>query len=238
MDCNIPTTVRRFWAEDIGLTGLLIILFLETFAIHPFVDSDLGGLIMHLVFLLVLITGVMAVSRTPRWSRIVAMVAVAGLGFRYWGHAYPSSTALIVNVSIRAVFAAMLMAVILMHVFKRGPVTRHRISGSIAVYMLIGAMFAYLYFVILQLDPGAFNLDVSQFGNDSHKLLGKMVYFSYITMTSVGFGEIIPVSPAACTLSMLQALIGQLFPAILLARLVSLEIEDSQCRRRTEETDE
>ncbi len=145
-------------------------------------------------------------------------------GFSLWGHAYPSSTALIVNISLRAVFAAMLIAVILMHLFKRGPVTRHRIAGSIAVYMLIGAMFGFLYFVVFQLDPGAFNLDLSQFGDDSHRLMAKMVYFSYITMTSVGFGEIIPVSPAACTLSMLQALIGQLFPAILLARLVSLEI--------------
>ncbi len=234
----IPKAIRRLWADDIGLTGLLIILFLETFAIHPFLDSDFSGLIMHLVFLLVLVTGVMAVSSTPRWSRIVAMVAVIGLGFRYWGHACPSSTALIVNISIRAVFATMLIAVILMHVFRRGPVTRHRISGSIAVYMLIGALFGYLYFIVIQLDPGAFNLDISQYCDDTHRLMAKMVYFSYITMTSVGFGEIIPVSPAACTLSMLQALIGQLFPAILLARLVSLEIEDSQCRRRTEETDE
>ncbi len=234
----IPKTIRRLWAEDIGLTGLLVILFVETFAIYPFLDSDFSNLIMHLIFLLVLVTGVMAVSRTPRWSRIVAMAAVVGLGFRYWGHAYPSSTALIVNISLRAVFAAMLIAVILMHLFKRGPVTRHRISGSIAVYMLIGAMFGFLYFVVFQLDPGAFNLDLSQFGDDSHRLMAKMVYFSYITMTSVGFGEIIPVSPAACTLSMLQALIGQLFPAILLARLVSLEMEDSSYRRRTEETDE
>ena len=234
----IPKAIRRLWADDIGLTGLLVILFLETFAIHPFLDSDFGGFIMHLIFLMVLVTGVMAVSSTPRWSRIVAMVAVIGLGFRYWGHAYPSSTALIVNMSIRAIFASMLIAVILMHVFKRGPVTRHRISGSIAVYMLIGALFGYLYFIVVQLNPGAFNLDVSQYCDDTHKLLAKMVYFSYITMTSVGFGEIIPLSPAACTLSMLQALIGQLFPAILLARLVSLEIEDSQCRRRSEETDE
>lgn len=234
----IPKAIRRLWADDIGLTGLLVILFLETFAIYPFLDSDFSGLIMHLIFLMVLVTGVMAVSSTPRWSRIVAIVAVIGLGFRYWGHAYPSSTALIVNISIRAFFASMLIAVILMHVFKRGPVTRHRISGSIAVYMLIGALFGYLYFIVIQLDPGAFNLDISQYCDDAHRLMAKMVYFSYITMTSVGFGEIIPLSPAACTLAMLQALIGQLFPAILLARLVSLEIEDSQCRRRSEETDE
>ena len=68
--------------------------------------------------------------------------------------------------------------------------------------------------------------------------MARLVYFSYITMTSVGFGDITPISPVACTLSMVQALIGQLFPAILLARLVSLEIEDSHTRRKTEETDE
>lgn len=234
----VTKVFKRMWTEDVGLTGLLVILFLETFAIYPFVDSNTGSLIMHLIFLMILITGVMAVSRKPRWARIVAMIAVAGLGFRYWGHAYPSQTALVLNVGLRAFFAAMLITVILMHVFRGGPVNRHRISGSIAVYMLIGALFAYLYFIIVTLDPGAFSIDVSLFNNDPHRLMAKLFYFSYITMTSVGFGEIVPTSPAACTLSMLQALIGQLFPAVLLARLVSLEIEDSHMKRRSQETDE
>lgn len=228
----------RIWTEDVGLTGLLIILFLESFVIYPFFESDYGSLIMHLIFLMVLITGVMAVSRTPHWARVVAIIAVIGLGFRYWGHAYPSSTALIINIGLRAFFACMLIAVILMHIFRRGPITPHRIAGSIAVYMLIGALFGYLYFIVFALDPGAFSIDVSVFGDDSHRLMAKLMYFSYITMTSVGFGDIVPISPPACTLSMLQALIGQLFPAILLARLVSLEIEESQRRHRSEETEE
>ena len=234
-----PKVFQRFWAEDIGLTGLMVILFVETFAIYPFVDSDVGSLVMHFVFIIVLITGVMAVSRTPHWARLIAFIAVIGLGFRYWGHVYPHSTLLIANLSIRAVLASMLIAVILMHVFRKsGPITHHRIAGSIAVYLLIGALFGYLYFIVCILDPGAFNLDISTLKDDPHKLMARLVYFSYITMTSVGFGDVTPISPVACTLSMAQALIGQLFPAILLARLVSLEIEDSHKRRKTQETDE
>lgn len=234
----VPKAFTKIWAEDVGLTGLLIILFIETFAVYPFLDCDFSGLIMHLIFVAVLVTGVMAVSRNPHWARVTAMIAVAGLGFRYWGHAYPSSTLLIVNVAIRAVFASMLIVVILAHVFRRGPITAHRISGSISVYMLLGALFGYLYFIVFALDPGSFNLDITQYGDNVHKLMGKLIYFSYITMTSVGFGDVSPLSEAACTLAMLQALIGQLFPAILLARIVSMEIEESQRRRCSEETDE
>ena len=62
----------------------------------------------------------------------------------------------------------------------------------------------------------------------------KLLYFSFITLTSVGFGDIVPVHPVAQTLAMLEALIGQLFPAILLARLVSLEIESRQHKRKKE----
>ena len=227
---------KKLWAEDAGLIGLLIILSIETFVVYPFIDSDFGEIAIHAVFIGVLITGVMAVSRTPHWARVVAILAALGLGSHYWGYVYPSSTALLMSLGFRTVLCSALIAVIIIHVFKRGPITYRRISGSIAAYMLTAILFGYLYLVICIFNPEAFNFNAPELPGDVHRLMGKLTYFSYTTMTSVGFGDILPLSPSARALSMLQALIGQLFPAILLARLVSLEIEDNQKRRRAEET--
>lgn len=231
----ISKASRKLWDEDVGLTGLLVVLLLETFVIYPFIDSDFGGFAIHLVFIGVLITGVMAVSQTPHWARVVAIIAALGLGSHFWGYAYPSSRALFMALGFRTVLTATLIAVILMHVFKRGPITYRRIAGSIAAYMLTAILFGYLYLIVCTINPEAFNIDVPKLSGDVHALMGRLTYFSYTTMTSVGYGDILPLSPSARALSMLQALIGQLFPAILLARLVSLEIEYNLRRRKTKE---
>ena len=232
----ISKASKKLWAEDLGLTGLLVVLLVETFVIYPFINSDFGGFAVHLVFIGVLITGVMAVSQTPHWARIVAIIAALGLGSHFWGYAYPSSRALFMSLGFRTFLSATLIAVILMHVFKRGPITYRRIAGSVAVYMLTAILFGYLYLIVSIINPEAFNIDFPKFTGDVHTLMGKFTYFSYTTMTSVGYGDILPLSPSARALSMLQALIGQLFPAILLARLVSLEIEYNQRRHKTKET--
>lgn len=234
----ISRASKKLWAEDVGLTGLLVVLLFETFVVYPFIHSDFGGLAVHLVFIGVLITGVMAVSRTPHWARIVAIMAAFGLGSQYWGYAYPSSRSLLMSLGFRAALCATLIAVIMMHVFKMGPITYRRIAGSIAAYMLTATLFGYLYLVACIFNPEAFNFGAPELTGDVHRLMGRLTYFSYTTMTSVGFGDILPLSPSARVLSMLQALIGQLFPAILLARLVAMEIEDNQRRRRLQESRE
>ncbi len=97
----ISKASKRLWAEDLGLTGLLVVLLVETFVIYPFINSDFGGFAVHLVFIGVLITGVMAVSQTPHWARIVAIIAALGLGSHFWGYAYPSSRALFMSLGFR-----------------------------------------------------------------------------------------------------------------------------------------
>jgi hypothetical protein len=71
--------------------------------------------------------------------------------------------------------------------------------------------------------------------NLQHDPMQRFVYFSFVTLTTVGYGDITPVAPMACSLAMLEALLGQLFPAILLARLVSMELYYRQRRFESEQ---
>jgi hypothetical protein len=92
--------------------------------------------------------------------------------------------------------------------------------------MTIGQIFVGLYGLTDLLDPGAISglteAQYSRFGSD-------LIYFSFVTLTSTGYGDILPVHPLARSLSNCEAIIGQLYPATLLARLVTLELES---RRR------
>jgi hypothetical protein len=117
-----------------------------------------------------------------------------------------------------------LVYVVFLQVSREGPVTAHRIRGAIALYLLIAMLFAFLYSLAEELAPGAFNMPGgwSQAASSSGEAF---YYFSIVTLTTVGFGDITAVHPLVRSLVMLEALIGQLFPAILLARLVTLELE-------------
>ena len=88
--------------------------------------------------------------------------------------------------------------------------------------MTIGHIFVGLYGLIGLLDPGA----ISGLTPEGPKIVSDLIYFSFVTLTSTGYGDIVPVHPLARSLCNLEAIIGQLFPATLLARLVILELEN------------
>jgi hypothetical protein len=102
-------------------------------------------------------------------------------------------------------------------------VTATRVTGAVAVYLLFGLTWTYLYSLIDHLLPGAFALPASSGITETNRQ-ESFTYFSFITLTTLGYGDITPVHPLARLCAVIQALFGQLYPATLLARLVSLEI--------------
>jgi ion channel len=108
-------------------------------------------------------------------------------------------------------------------VFAPGQVTFHRIIGAILLYLNIGLIFVALFSFVALLIPNAF----AGFAplQDNLAVVSNLIYFSFVTLTSVGYGDIVPLHPYARSLANIEAIIGQLYPATLLARLVTLELE-------------
>jgi hypothetical protein len=115
-----------------------------------------------------------------------------------------------------------LASVVARKVFARGRVTHHRIIGAILVYLSIAVIFTALFTIIGLLVPDAFS---GMSFEDNAALASKVIYFSFVTLTSTGYGDVFPLHPVARSLCNLETIVGQLYPATLLARLVSLEIE-------------
>ena len=104
-------------------------------------------------------------------------------------------------------------------VFAPGRITYHRIVGAVLLYLLITLTFVALFIFVGVLIPKAFSGIVFK---DNAALASNIIYFSFVTLTTVGYGDIVPIHPIARSLCNLEAIFGQLYPAT--ARLVTLEI--------------
>jgi Ion channel len=122
------------------------------------------------------------------------------------------------------VAAALLVYVriVLLVMFREGPITWSRIQGGICAYLLLGMAWASAFQLVEQLIPGAFYFVTAP--TDIDQLTSKLIYFSFATLTSVG-SSIMPLHPLARSLTIAEAIVGQLFPATLIGALVAMAME-------------
>jgi hypothetical protein len=113
---------------------------------------------------------------------------------------------------------------ILQYVMRSGRVTADKIFAAICAYLLIGYAWAFGYAVLDELQPGAFAALTDVARNDYIGRLMQMRYFSFITLTTVGYGDIVPRTPGARTMVILEAILGQFYLVALIGRLVGLHI--------------
>jgi hypothetical protein len=209
------------------LTWLTILLVVLTFVIIPLHAS--GLFMMQGYGLAVVLVMASCVLGTPAGlGPVIIMVfgvalAVAASVLRYMNN---QQSGIFLEATAFITVGAALAYVVARAVFAPGRVSYRRINGAVLLYLTIGQIFVGFYGLIDLLAPHAFSgLDVVESPRFAHDL----TYFSFVTLTTVGYGDIVPVHPLARSLCTLEAIIGQLYPATLLARLVTLELED---RRR------
>jgi hypothetical protein len=205
-----------------SLTGFLL-LFLVAIFISPMIDSLPIRLLTSLFFSLLVLAGSFAMSRQPAVRYLSVAVASLVILLRWLMHFAPSPAILRLGTLASLLFLITLTAVIFSRVFRNsGVVTTHRINGALAVYLLFGIAWSILYALLDQTLPNAFSVPApAEFNPERQQSL---TYFSFITLTTVGYGDITPTHDVARMFAVLEALTGQLYPATLLARLVSLEI--------------
>lgn len=212
----------RFWREDRGLTALLVFLVAGLLVVPPLIAAGrTSPVLVEIVFSLILISGVAMVSARKWVTTIAAAVATIALVIR-WLRFANLPALLVLDLSLTISTFAILAALVLIRVLAKGEINVHRIQGALAAYLLLGMAWASAYELVFVLKPGAFRFPDP--GQDPMSLL----YFSFVTLTTVGYGDVTAVAPAARSLAVAEALVGQLFPAVLIARLVSMELASKQ----------
>lgn len=217
--------LMRFWDEEHSLTMLLILLIVEVFIVVP---ATRAGYMLELIgiiaFFFLLLAGLLTMARQRLFQVVSGVFVISAIGVRLARSVFGITGLLPWDALFSILSVAGMIIVVLWQVYRKGPVTAHRVRGAIAAYLLIAILFSYSYILIAYLIPESFQLPawVTQTGPER---TDAFFYFSMVALTTVGFGDITAIHPLARSFVMLEALIGQLYPAILIARLVTLEIE-------------
>jgi hypothetical protein len=188
------------------------------FVIPPLLSPGSGRrLAADVAAALLLISGVLALGERglARTVLLPAAMLTLAVDVTSWLRPVPQ-----VWVDATSLLSLVLFVVlVLWQTLRAGPVTLHRIQGAVAAYLLLGVIWAYAYSILSLLRPGAFSGAV-------HAADGPRawLYYSFVTLTTVGYGDVLPVHPAARSLAMLEAVVGPLYLAILVARLVGLAV--------------
>ncbi len=221
---KVSNLSTRFWSTDTSLSAILIFLLTIIFLFYPFYHIPVFKFIIKILFLLILVSGCVKVLKR-RWLGMGVALLIAAYILGNGGEVLTEERALSFWNCIINFFCCGLLAMVLaVQVFKEERVTANHIQGAVAIYLLLGLMWGFLYEATVLRDSGAFVRASSSLPDSVDMLKRDLLYYSFTTLTTVGYGDIVPVHPFARMLAVLEAIVGQLFPAILITWLVSMQI--------------
>ena len=213
-----------------GRYGSLLIALLLLMLLQPTVETALGKYLLEAMFIVTLLAGLRAVGvKKGLFSFEVVLLAIS-LGFNIAGNFPGYENLFAIGVAGRVLFMTLVALAILFDLFRSQKITSDSLAGAVCIYLMIGLIWGHLFLMIEFMVPGSFSFTQ---GDKALALwLSKdfypFYYFSLITMTTVGYGDMLPLTTAARTLSTLEAIIGQVYLTILVARLVGLYLVHQQ----------
>lgn len=201
---------------------LLIILVLN-FLISPLLEAKIGGIVGSTLFFYTIILIIRRLAIPRFWYSVYLVIAAIAFCLDVtvsmgWAASFTVPFALFAQF-IYALYLGIATWLIMRAIFMDPKVTLDTVEGGISAYFLIGNVWALFYGMVVTVDPNAFSqpLITQEY---SHASFIRALHFSFTTLTTLGYGDIVPVSKVALVLSNLEAIIGQLYPAVFIAILV------------------
>jgi hypothetical protein len=213
-----------FWVEDRGLSLFLAFLVLVTLFVPMVRLSRFGRIGLGLMFALMIFSGAVATIRKRIVMYLVITLTVLELAADLIVEFIPSLGHWGWDTALKISGLAILVVMTLKHTFRPGPVTVHRVMGGVAAYLLIGLTWAFGYKLLMEERPDAIHFQTFVGGIPTGEP-SRLIYFSFSTLTSVGYGDAYPVHRIARSLATAEALVGQLYPSVLIATLVGMSLQ-------------
>lgn len=215
--------LRHPHLRERGLTLLVILETIGLFLVAPLAEK---GALPIAVTVFLAAAAMVCVVVVVWGSRLAVIALGAGTAVELAATIIrivrPSARTEALDFAAGLLFSMTLIVVVGIAVFRPGPVSVHRVLGAIAIYLNIAVTFGLAYRVVDAFANGAFTGSYAPMKQHSIEAL---LYFSFSTLTTSGYGDIVPVDPLARSAANLEAVMGQLFPATLLARLITLQLQ-------------
>jgi hypothetical protein len=214
----------RFCRGDGSLTLAVVILIFFVFVLYPMAELGIVRRFwLDLVFAAFLAMGAVFVFEPRPVVRLFLFFLAASVAVSLLEHLVEYAWLAALRALLTMMASCLLGALLMARVLRDGRINLNRIMGAVGSYLLIGIVFTQAYRLLATYVDGAFAIGGVPAGLDA--ISGKLSYYSFITLTSTGYGDITPLHPYARSLATLEALAGNLFLTVLVARLVAMEIE-------------
>ena len=215
--------------RDIPRNAALLIGLLVLIIVSPSIPESSSGVLFELVFDSILIAGVYSAGPgRHQWPFLV--LTVVTLAVRWGEHLSGMSQLDVGALFITVLWLVYAVSIIIGHLFQRRDVTVDTILGAVVTYLLAAVAFTMLFEIIELQNPGSFSGIPDQARSHRAELGSSMLYFSLVCITTMGYGDIVPVSNLSRPLAVLEGVFGQLYLAVMIARLVGLHIANSRSR--------
>jgi len=199
------------------LIGLLITLLAGPIS-HEFSDQG-TGLIIQIGFSGTLIVGIWSLIESRSWFVVGVVLAVMQLVITVITALQPMPLVEMIGMLVAMSFCALSLLFSLRHVFIGRRIDGNRMIGAVCVYLLLGVLFSLINMFVYHLVPDSFS-GISAAGDQEKGL--DLIYYTFVTMTTLGYGDIAPTGPLARALAYLTAIAGQFYIAILVGMVVGL----------------
>jgi len=211
---------NRLWNQDSGLSGMFILLAIMQFVLIPIFGSySFFMSVLNVFWMLFLFAGIFSLSTTNKQAIIISIAPLLFIIFSWINVLSTTPFVLITELILSICTFLLLIILVLKKIFEPGPITAHRVIGSIVIYMLMAQLWTIVYIFLYEHISGSFQLSLPPF--ESNSIIANFLYFSYVTISTTGFGEILPLHPLARALVNVEAIFGVLYPIVLIGRLVS-----------------
>jgi len=220
--------IERF--RYVQLLGALVLLL----TLNAFLREGVAGFaLIDIPFFLVLASAVVACSTRPRDTAIGLSLAVIVQAAGVYRHLNSIEAVSLVYSTVTLIFLTYVTALVLSAVFRAKTVSMDTISGALAAYMLMGIGWAFAYAMLDALVPGSL-VGIPEEAKATG--YGRYLSYSFVTLTTLGYGDVVPGNEKAGALASLEAIVGQFYLTVLVARLVAMSLLD-QARQSDENGD-
>jgi len=214
-----PPVRKRFHFLLAALLGQLVA--------SPFLTGDAAGILQDMIFLAILLAALKGVRQSRTYPLILGLSVFCSLAVvaKY----VTNSLAANITSDLLGVSVILLTVVeVAKYLAAQRRVDLDTVLGGLCVYLFMGALWFSLYGLVERLIPGAFAFTVHGDALSPHQIDRLLFFFSYITLLTTGYGDIVPLSPVAQTLAMLEGIAGQFYLVFFMARLVGLHVAAKQ----------